>query len=260
MLIADRITSDARSILNKASWSWFDRRGRLHLRAPGVRIDLEVPLTHRALPSSSGPPIRGRSGLTIAYWLCTNPGQRLSPTGHAKLLRLAPSTISTTVRQLADAGLVDQSGVGIAPELFWELAAVWQTDRTWLLEAPDHPVQFSNDPGALSWCITGTTAAAHYGAPVVAAGEGAIELYVNGPVDVSIAARRYGVAEPGTGAAVIAVPPTSLVNERANDDRVETIRGWPVAPLVAVALDLTQDRARGREILDDWTAGHDIWN
>lgn len=258
-LVADRITGEGRTILTEAGWSWLDRRGHLYLRAPGVRIDVDVPAIHRTSPSSLAPPIRGGSGLTIAYWLCANPGQSLSPRGSTKLLRLAPSTISTTVRELADAGLVDESGAAIAPELFWELAATWRTERTWLLRTPDPIAHLSADSGAPSWKIAGDLAAATYGAPVVAAGEGSIELYVNGPVEVSIAARRYGVAEPGTGAAVIAVPPTSLVNEGVGEVLGDTIYGWPVAPMVAVALDLAQDRSRGREILEDWKAGDGIW-
>jgi hypothetical protein len=259
LLVADRITSDARFTLDEAGWSWLDRRGRLHLRAPGVRIDVDVPATDRSPSPTAGPPIRGRSGLTVAYWLCVHPGGVLSPNRSAPDLRLAPSTISTTVRSLAEAGLVDESGAGIAPELFWELAAVWSTERTWLLRAPDPTAHLPVDPGEPSWRITGTAAAAYYGAPVVAAGEGPIELYVNGPVEVSIAARRYGAAEPGTGVATVAVPPTSLVNDLADGELMETVHGWPVAPMVAVALDLALDRSRGHEILDDWEAGRGIW-
>jgi hypothetical protein len=260
LLVADRITSEARFILDQAGWSWLDRRGRLHLRVPGVRVDVDVPALDRSPASNPGPPVKGRSGLTIAYWLCAHPGHALSPNRSSSHLRLAPSTISITVRHLADAGLVDEFGAAIAPELFWELSAAWHTERTWLLRAPEPHAHMPSDPDAPSWRITGTEVAAHYGAPVVAAGEGPIELYVNGPVDVSIAVRRYGVAEPGTGAAVVAVPPTSLINSPADGDLSPIIHGWPAAPMVAVALDLAQDRSRGREILSDWKDGHGIWN
>jgi len=107
--------------------------------------------------------------------------------------------------------------------------------------------------------MTGTAAAAAYGAPLAAAGEGVLDLYVTGPVELSIATRRYGAATPGAGSAIIAVPPTPLVTERTEDDVTPTIEGWPAAPLVAVALDVAQDAGRGREILEEWRAGHDIW-
>jgi hypothetical protein len=254
LLVADRITSEARTILTDAGWSWLDRRGQLHLRAPAVRVDLAVPAAERVTASTAGPAITGRSGITIAYWLTAHPGKSLSPNRDALELCLAPSTISTTVRRLADAGLVDETGAAIVPELFWELAAVWRPDRTWLAGRPDP----ERDP---SWRASGTAAAAAYGAPVAAAGHGPLELYVTGPVELSIATRRYGAATPGAGAAVIAVPPTSLVTDahQKADAEVHIIDGWPAAPLLAVALDLARDQSRGREILSEWSAGHGIW-
>jgi hypothetical protein len=259
LLVADRITAEARTMLDDAGWSWLDRRGRLHLRAPGVRVDLDVPAAERATTSTVGPPITGRAGITIAYWLCDHPGQSVSPNRSRRLLNLAPSTISTTVQRLADAGLVDESGAAIAPELFWELAAVWRTERTWLVQRPDPAQHTPIDPDAASWRLTGTAAAAAYGAPVAAAGKGALELYVNGPVELSIATRRYGAAAPGAGAAIIAVPPTTLVNQPVEDATVPTVDGWPAAPLLAVALDLAQDGGRGREILADWKVEDGVW-
>jgi hypothetical protein len=259
LLVADRITAEARTILTDAGWSWLDRRGRLHLRAPGVRVDQPIPPAERATASTVGPTIAGRSGITVAYWLCAHPGDRASPNRHAGVLGLAPSTISTTVRRLADTGLVDENGAGVAPELFWELADVWRTERTWLVRPPSPNQHVPSDPRAPSWRMTGTAAAAAYGAPLAVAGQGALDLYVIGPVELSIATRRYGAAPPGAGSAVIAVPPTSLVNERDEDDVTPTIEGWPAAPLVAVALDVAQDKGRGREILEEWRAGHGIW-
>jgi hypothetical protein len=47
LLVADRITAEARTVLTDAGWSWLDRRGQLHLRAPGVRVDLAVPTAER---------------------------------------------------------------------------------------------------------------------------------------------------------------------------------------------------------------------
>ena len=259
LLVADKITAEARRILTDAGWSWLDRRGQLHLSGPGVRVDQEVPPAERATASAAAPAIAGRSGITVAYWLCAHPGERLSPNGQKKELRLAPSTISTTVRRLAEADLVDQTGAGAVPGLFWELASLWRSERTWLIEPPSPTQHVPRDPSEPSWRITGTAAAAAYGAPLTAAGTGPLDLYVKGPVEVSIASRRYGAARPGSGSAVIAVPPTSLVNERDADEKLPEVYGWPAAPLVAVALDVAQDVGRGREILEDWSAGDGIW-
>ncbi len=260
LLVADKITAEAQGMLTDAGWSWLDRRGRLHLSALGIRIDQAVPPAERGTASAPVPAIAGRSGITVAYWLCTHPGERLSPNGHRSELRLAPSTISTTVRRLAEADLVDEGGAAIGPDLFWELATVWRTERNWLLDRPSPKQHVRSDPSSPSWRITGTAAAAAYGAPVTAAGKGPLDLYVAGPVEISIATRRYGAAHPGAGSAVIAVPPTSLVNERHKGDITPKVDGWPAAPLVAVALDVAQDAGRGREILEDWKEGYGIWH
>jgi len=260
LLVAERITTDGRTILTDAGWSWLDRRGRLHLRGPGVRVDIDVaPLGGAAASRSTLAPITGRGGRTVAYWLCAHPGRALSPTRSAPELRLAPSTISVAVRHLADAGLVGDDGAAVLPELFWELAGVWRTDRTWLATAPDPKHHTQTDPLAPAWRRTGTAAAARYGAPVVTPGGEPVALFVPGPVDVSVVLRRHGAAEPGTGAAVVSVAPVAAVTARPDDVDVPIIGGWSAAPLLAVALDLAQDRARGREILMDWDVPGAVW-
>jgi hypothetical protein len=259
LVVADRVTAEARAVLGDARWSWLDRRGQLHLRGPGVRVDLQVEGLEAPTASRADPPIAGRSGITVAYWLCAHPGQSLSPTRSAPQLRLAPSTISTSVRRLADAGLVDDDGAGVFPELFWELADAWPVERTWLIAPPDPANHTSPDPKAPRWRRTGTAAAAAYGAPVVSTAGGPIELYVAGPVEVSVAVRRHGRAEPGTGAAAIAVAPVSEVVAGPADNDAPVLDGWLAAPVLTVALDLAQDRARGREILNDWSIDNAVW-
>lgn len=260
LVVADRVTAEAKAVLGDVGWSWLDRRGELHLRGLGVRVDL--PLTGFGAPSSERrveDAIAGRSGLTVAYWLCAHPGQTLSPTRSAPLLRLAPSTISTSVRRLADAGLVHDDGTGVFPELFWELADAWRVERTWLIGAPDPANGTNPDPHAPRWRRTGTAVAAAYGAPVVSTAGGPIELYVIGPVEVSIAVRRSGRAEPGTGAAALSVAPVPDIVAGPDGADFPVVDGWLAAPMLAVALDLAQDRARGREILNDWSIDGAVW-
>jgi hypothetical protein len=139
----------------------------------------------------------------------------------------------------------------VYPELFWALADRWSPDRTWLAIEPNAATEDTT-----GWCISGTIAAADYGAPVVAP-RAVPDLYVPGPVVVTIAARRYGVARDATTAAAsIAVAPTS---ELTDHPLPPVDQPWPLAHPVAVALDLAQDRARGREILDDWNPPERVW-
>lgn len=260
LLVADKITAEARDRLSDAGWSWFDRRGRLRLTAAGILVDVDVPAEPRVgLTSAETEPIGGPGGLAVAYWLCAHPGQAVSPTGLTKGLGFAPSTISTANRRLADAGLVGGDGAGLFPELFWELAGAWRPERVWVA-TPPAPQARPPDAGSPRWRRAGTAAAVAYGAPVVSTGDGPVELYLPGPVELSVALRRYHAAEPGTGAASLAVAPVRAVTA-APEDELEPplLDGWPAAPVLAVALDLAKDRARGREILEDWEIKGAVW-
>jgi hypothetical protein len=260
ILVSPRITAEARRLLEDAGWSWLDERGRLHLRGPGVIVDRDVPPTGDQVGSGrrTGPPVAGRSGVAVAYWLCTHPTQALSPNRQKDELQMAPSTLSVANQRLRDAGLLADDGTGVFPELFFELADSWQMDRTWLAQSPPPERHRSSDPGR-AWRRTGTAAAAAYGAPVVSATGGPVELYVEGPVDISTSLRRYGRGDLGTGAAALCVAPAAAVLAAAHPGSELDVGDWPAAPLVAVALDLAQDRARGREVLADWDHPDAIW-
>jgi DNA-binding transcriptional ArsR family regulator len=253
VVVADRITADARDVLTAAGWSWFDRRGRVRLRGPGILVDADVPRVDAPRsPADGASAIAGRGGLAVAYWICEHPGEALSPRRDAPSLGLAPSTVSTAVRRLAEAGLVDDRGAGVFPELFWELAAAWQVAWTWLVRAP-----VPADGRAGRWSRTGTAAAIAYGAPIAAAGDGPVQLYLPDAASTSVAVRRYGVGPAGAGASMVAVAPVPAVVEPR--EGVPSVGRWPAAPLLAVALDLSRDRGRGREVLDDWVVDGAVW-
>ena len=253
-LVADRITSEAREKLNAAGWAWLDRRGHLRLRAPGVLIDTSVePSAHDDAPPTE--PIRGRAGLAVAYRLLTNPAEPISPTRSG--LAFAPSTISEAVSRLRDTSLLEEDGTPLLPELFWVVADHWRTDRVWLATEPTVGEANGHDLEASGWCVSGTVAAVEWGAPVVSTVGTPPDLYVPGPAALNIAARRYATArDPHAAAASIAVAPVSDVTAHRAPPRSQP---WPLAHPVAVALDLAQDRARGREILEDWRPPERVW-
>ena len=173
VLVADRVTADARDRLAEAGWGWLDRRGHLRLRSPGLLVDTDVSPATRRSTRTPEEPIRGRAGVAVAYRLLTRPGEPVSTTRSD--LGFAPSTVSEALTRLRTAGLVDDDGLAVTPELFWVLAERWTPERTWLAEAPDPTAS-----DAAGWCVTGTVAAAELGAPVVSTG-GAPDLYVTGP-------------------------------------------------------------------------------
>ncbi len=248
LIVADRITADARALLSAAGWSWFDLRGHLHLRGDGLLIDTAVEAAAGPSTPLRQRPLRGKAGLAVAYWLCAHTDEVLSPTGHSADLGFAPSTISTAAAALADSGLVDEDRRAVLPELFWELAAAWRPQWTWLAGPPD-PTDHAED-----WALTGDRVAAAHGAPLVSVGDGPLQLFVPDPVAITIATRRYGVAPPGAGAAAVAVAPVRQV--LTGDSRLD---GWRTAPDLAVALGLAGDPARGREILQDWQGEGHVW-
>lgn len=254
VLVADRITSEAREKLNAAGWGWLDRRGHLRLRAPGVLIDTAVePSARDDAPPTD--PIRGRAGLAVAYRLLTNPTEPISPTRSG--LTFAPSTISEAVSRLRDTSLLEGDDTPLLPELFWVVADNWRTDRVWLATEPSADEANGHDLESSGWCVSGTVAAVEWGAPVVSTVGAPPDLYVPGPAAVNIAARRYGTArDPHMAAASIAVAPVGDVTAHRAPPRSQP---WPLAHPVAVALDLAQDRARGREILEDWSPPERVW-
>lgn len=253
LLVADHITEAARDELAAAGWSWLDRRGHLYLRAAGVMIDRDVEPLPR--PNASGPadPIAGAAGRAVAYAALLDPETALPVRATAAVLGFSPASISNARSALRHAGLLERSGLPVVPELFWALADVWKSERTWLVRKPRPGDTHTNilDLDAAGWCVTGTAAAVDWGAPIVAV-EPLLDLYVPGPVMVTIAQREYATARgPLDASASIAVAPASLVTSRRLPPRREG--DWPLAHPLAVALDLAQDRARGREVLDDWT-------
>lgn len=255
VVVADRITADARHELSDAGWSWLDLRGRLRFRSPGVVIDADVP-AHDAPATAATRPISGRAALSVAYWLCAHPGSALSPTKDRTSIGHAPSTISVAVTSLHEAGLVDDGRRGVFPDLFWELAGAWRPAWTWVA-APPEPDDLWDDERGTTWVDIGDDVARRWGAPVVGTTGGPLSLLLPGPVDLTIAARRYGSALPGTGAARLAVVPTRLVLDDAT--RPTEPGGWASAPRLAVALYLAQDVGRGREVLHYWAGSDHVW-
>lgn len=262
LLVADHITEAARQDLIAAGWSWLDRRGHLYLRAPGVMIDREIDPLPRPGVGSTPDAISGAAGLAVAYSVLLDPEAPQPVRASAPLLGFSPASISTSRTALRDAGLLERDGLPVVPELFWALADVWRPERTWLTDKPMPGDTYTNvhDLAAAGWCLTGTAAAVEWGAPVVAA-DPILDLYVPGPVMVTIAQREYSAARNAVDAsASIAVAPAALVTSRRLPPRRKG--RWPLAHPLAIALDLAQDRARGREILEDWTPPaefHRVW-
>jgi hypothetical protein len=268
VLVADRVTDEARSVLQAAGWGWLDLRGHLHIAAPGLFIDSEVRSARRAAASSN--PLGGSVGVEVAALLLLEPGERMSVRHLARVLGRSPSSVSAVLTGMAGAGLVDEQRRPVVPDLFWELAEHWKPLAMDVASVPrleDHAVSTALGLGldcdiasTTGWALTDATAAARYGAPVGLRADHPPDFFVPDRTTQRRAVRMLGaVDDHARRGARIKVAPVPLICA----DRLKARAGpWPLARPLFVALDLAQDHGRGREVLAGWTPddeGHRVW-
>ncbi len=231
LIVADLIDSAAEEVLQRAGWSYWDRRGRLRLWLPEIGVRIDVP-TRSYVTGADGPhprrPVAGMGGISLALGLLERPSDPPGVREIARLSDMAPSTISRARQHLMDVALVDSDGAPVVPELFWA------TSDAWVVK----PVSVDEVPGGDGWVLAGDAAAATWGAPALA---GSRRYYCADRAGFDRHRLRHGVNE---SAVQVAMAPTPLAVASAVDGVVH--------PVVA-ALDLSTS-ARGREILGDWSS------
>jgi hypothetical protein len=259
VLVADRITADARHHLRDADWGWLDLRGHLHVVAPGMFVDANVEPTH-TLGHRSSDPFAGRSGLEVAADLLLNPHDPVGIRALAKRIGRSPSTVSEVVARLREAHLIDEDHTPVVPELFWSLAPAWRpvsADVTSLPDTDDRPLlaalRVGRDGGSGSgWALTDSPAALIYGAPIALRRDYPPVLYVPDDTTLRRAVQVLGPTSVSSNrSATLKVAPVRTVSTQRVTDYSQST--WPLAHPLFVALDLAQDPGRGREILSEWT-------
>ncbi|WP_125791913.1 transcriptional regulator [Amycolatopsis sp. WAC 01376] len=271
VVVADRITSDARDRLNQAGCSWLDLRGHLRLTGQGLFIDSDIPSLLK--PDGERQGITGQVGIELATLLLLDPAEKVGVRAAAKMLSRAPSSISEAFAALRTAGLVDEDNRPAVPGLFWELAENWKTVSRDVASVP--MPRGGRDNAALrlgvedvestvGWALTDTNAAAVYGAPVSIRAGHPPDFYVPDQSTLRRAVQLLGPATASSSrAGRVRVAPVSLVCARRVDATEWTNEEWPLADPLFVALDLAQDPGRGREIIDGWTpekkVGTRVW-
>ena len=171
-------------------------------------------------------------------------------------------------------------------DLFWALAERWPSRRTGLAQAPSTGDQSTSGPLRLGledeagpgWALTGTAAALAYGAPVAARFDPALDFYLPDQSVLRRATTLLGAAgSPDSAPATVRVAPVAAAVTRrltnpvppdttAKSGRTATATGtswagWLLTHPLFVALNLSQDHGRGREILASWTPseGTRVW-
>ncbi|OKJ98973.1 hypothetical protein AMK34_09865 [Amycolatopsis sp. CB00013] len=269
VVVADRITADARTILNQAGWGWLDLRGHLRLTGPGLFVDSDVPTLEK--PDGDRHGIIGRVGIELAVLLLLDPARRIGVRAAAAELSRAPSSISEAFAALRGAGLVDGGNKPAVPALFWELAEHWKPVGR---DVASIPMPGGRDNAALrlgmddiestvGWALADTVAAAVYGAPVSIRADHPPDFYVPDQATLRRSVQLLGAAATAvTRAGRVRVAPVSLVCARRIDATGWAAEERPLANPLFVALDLAQDPGRGKEILDGWTprrVGTRVW-
>lgn len=260
LVVGDRILRDARSVLDDAGWGWLDRRGRLHLSAPGVLLDVEVDPIPRAVPKRPPTAALAASGVQeVAASLLLAPDDPVGVRELARASGFAPSTISRSLTELRVAGLVRRDSRPVSPDLFWALAEHWMPEWVDLGEAISPRDARLNGLGAnlrdlatVGWAIGDTRAALAWRAPLVASADVAASIYVPDRSTLERVLDEWGRAtrHSMSSAQRVAVAPVHSIASRRFRVRGEA---WPVVHPLFVALDLATDRARGHQILDEWT-------
>jgi hypothetical protein len=273
VVIAEKIPGPARDVLTRAGIGWFDRRGHLRVHASGLLIDADVRPALAAAPSRGFPTGRTGVGAAVALMIAASlpdgdDGVSVAPltvSEIADLAGVAVSGASTVLKTFRALGYLNGDGSPVGPDLFWATVEHWAPRWVGLAQPIDADPRLIAELDAnldkldqLGWCVAGDAAAAAWQAPIVGGDIGALQWYVPS-LDV-LDTLRWTLGEPAPGGravAFVAVAPTPVICRRRADRGV----GLPVEPLVAAALDLSLDQARGHETLEQWEpdSGHRVW-
>jgi DNA-binding transcriptional ArsR family regulator len=252
IVIADRISEDARRELAARGWGWVDRRGHLRLWTKGLRIAAEIEPLRSEAPSERFASVFPPVGIEVALALLREPARDWIVTELAAHVGRSAGGVSERLRALRQAGLVDRRNRPIVPDLFWELVGPWH----------ERPVALASFPGLggpfeqlswlglpTDWVLTDTQAALLLGAPVIASSDGPPDFYVPQPSMVEAAVSHFG---PARGQPAATVRPIRYAGVHTEAPFQRNPSGIQVAHPVVVALDLAHDRARGREVVEVW--------
>ena len=259
VLVADRVLSSARPVLDELGVGWLDLRGHLRLSAPGVLIDADVPATRQLGKPTD--PFSGAVGLAVACSLLLEPSEPIRVRGLARALDRAPSSISSAVDRLRQEQLITGEDLPAVPDLFWALASKWKPVAVQVAALPDSAdplalaalrTGWGDSPAETSWVLADALAAAVYGAPVGVSADYPPSFYVPDEATARRAATLLGA--PGrnaAAAAAIRVAPAPQICALPTFGLFPG-RPWPLAHPLSVALDLATDPGRGTEVLAGW--------
>lgn len=261
VVVADRITEEAKQRLRTKAWGWLDLRGDFHVEAPGVFIDSRVSPAE-PVAEVTKEPLAGAVGLELASLLLMEPTRAYGVREAAAAITRAPSSVSQELSRLRNAGLVDAGHRPVSPDLFWALSRQWRPESVDIATVPGPGSGPINDALRLGldkpetqqgWALGDTLAAIAYGAPISASSVYPPDLYIPDRVTLRRALQLLGAAPSRRErAATLRMAPVPMVTGRRVDWNAQGKTEWPLAHPLFVALDLAQDPDRGTEVLAAW--------
>ena len=258
LVVADRIAEDAKTRLQEGGVNYYDARGHVRLVLPGVFVDTELRSAVDSRRTKASSPLDGEVAKEVALILLDKPGAVSGVRSIARTIQRAPSAVATALERLRNAGLVTSVNEPIIPELFWELAAVWRRAPIALASTPrpgegrtTDPLHLGLKPDAqFGWALTDSSAARAWGMPLVFSSDYPPDFYVPSIIAMQrTIATLGGVVRVEERGCTVSLAPTPLVCRWRVSLPSET---WKVAEHVVVALDLSRDESRGREVLERW--------
>lgn len=256
LIVANRLSRDARAQLRGRGVSFYDRSGHIRLVVPPtVIVDVDVASRTTTAPPTDA--LATPAGRDVAVALLEDPRRRWGIREVARRTGRDASSASRTMGMLRHAGLVLDDGRPDARELFWALAANWRPDRRPLKGRPapgmanitDQLRLGLDDVDGVGWALTDTLGAQAWGAPIVASGAYPPDFYVPDTTVLRRAELLLGRTDDvdDRGCTVAVAPAPTVCRHRA-----ERYAEFPVASHIAVALDLATDPTRGAEALRSW--------
>ena len=257
--VADRIASEAKKAFREAGVNFFDLRGELRVVEPPLFVDTMIDVREPYPPARSGP-LDSQVAKETAIACLLTPDQPHGVRETARLIERSPSSVSKAMAGLERVGLLTSRGEPMVPDLFHELATVWQRNPVALANIPGPEtgrmsISAEPSPGGMpsEWTLTDTVAAQSWGIPLIAPGGYPPDFYVPTRSTFHLARTRLGEAtSPEKRACTVTIAPVRFACRHQFDHSDTSGVEWPVANHIVVALDLAQDKSRGLEMIDQW--------
>ncbi len=184
LIVAQRITDDAKVILRERGVSFLDERGYLSIRRPPLVVEAGVTIAETRSVQRRGHPLDG-IGLDVALWLLRteNPG---GVRAISREIGRTASSVSDALRRLVHEGLITTDHQPLLPELFDAAVHAWRyrSTRTTVIGNPTKPsnakvlrTRLDDAPGS-GWAWTGSTAERAWHVPGISRRTGRAALMV----------------------------------------------------------------------------------